>query len=218
MLRKLSGGIQLAIAIAITIAITWQIADRVIAGYWRWEEYFSFVTIQMCIVTALVCYVTAYETFVTKRDTEWVSIARMCAVTYMMIVGIVYNLLLRNAPADPTSWDYDYVWPTPPNEILHVVAPTLLFIEWLLVAGSYRLKYRQLGWLWMYAIAWIIFTLVRGYSDGWWPYWFTDPDNASVNGWTGQAMYLSAILVFMVVIGFILITIEKGMLKLTKRK
>lgn len=217
MLRKLSGVIQLLIAVLITISIYWQISDRVIAGYWRPEEYFSFVTIQMCMLTAVICYITAWQTFVSKRDSKWVTVARFCVVTYMMIVGLVYNLMLRGVPADPNSWDYAYQWPEPPNEILHVVAPILLLIEWLMVAGSSRLRYRQVMWLWLYAIAWATFTLVRGYTDGWWPYWFLDPEDAGVNGLGGQLMYLGAILSFMVVVGVVLIFLEKLMLRITKR-
>lgn len=217
MLRKLSGAIQLVVAIAITVSITWQITDRVLAGYWRWYEYFSYVTIQMSILTALICFVTAWQTFVSKRDTQWVTIARFCAVTYMMIVGLVYNLMLRDVPADPNSWDFDYVWPVPPNEILHVYVPILLLVEWLMVAGSRRVQYRQVTWLWAYAIGWIIFTLVRGYNDGWWPYWFLDPTDPKINGFGGQSIYLVGILAFMIVIGVALVFLEKVMLKLTKR-
>jgi len=217
MLRKISGFIQLAIAIAITVSIAWQISSRVLAGFWRAEEYFSFVTIQMCILTAVISYVTAWQTFVSKRDLKWVTIARFCVVTYMIIVGLVYNLMLRDVPADPNSWDYSYVWPVPPNEILHVYVPILLLVEWLMVAGSSRLKYGQVMWLWLYAIAWIVFTLVRGYSDGWWPYWFLDPENAGVNGFGGQLIYIGGILSFMIVIGVVLIFLEKLMLKVTKR-
>ena len=217
MLRKLSGVLQIVTAVAITVSISWQISSRIVAGYWRPEEYFSYVTIQMCIVTAVVCYITAWQTFIAKRDSRWVTVARFCVATYMIIVGLVYNLMLRNVPADPSNWDYDYVWPVIPNEILHVWAPILLLIEWLLVAGSIRLKYKQVLWLWAYAIAWIVFTLVRGYSQNWWPYWFLDPNNPSVNGVGGQSIYLVSILSFMVVVGVVLVFLEKGMLRLTKR-
>lgn len=217
MLRKLSGAIQLAIALAITVSITWQISSRVLAGFWRPEEYFSYVTIQMCILTAVICYVTAWQTFVSKRDSQLVTIARFCVVTYMMIVGLVYNLMLRNVPTSPDAWDYNYQWPVVPNEILHVWAPIFLLIEWLMVAGSSRMKYKQVMWLWLYAIAWASFTLIRGYALGWWPYWFLDPTDAKVNGIGGQLMYLGAILAFMVVVGVVLIFFEKTMLRMTKR-
>lgn len=217
MLRKLSGVIQLLIAGAITVSIYWQIADRVTAGYWRPEEYFTLVTIQMCMLTAIVCYITAWQTFISKRDAKWVTIARFCVVTYMMIVGLVYNLLLRDAPADPNGWDFAYQWPVIPNEILHVWVPIFLLIEWLMVAGSTRMRYKQVVWLWAYAIAWISFTLIRGYQIDWWPYWFLDPADSKVNGFGGQAMYLAAILAFMIVVGIILVFLEKTMLKLTKR-
>lgn len=169
------------------------------------------------MLTAIVCYITAWQTFVSKRDAKWVTIARFCAVTYMMIVGLVYNLMLRGVPADPKDWDYAYHWPVFPNEILHVWAPIFLLVEWLMVAGSSRLKYRQVTWLWAYAVAWIIFTMTRGYATNWWPYWFLNPTNAKVNGLGGQLIYLVAILSFMVVVGVVLIFFEKTMLKITKR-
>jgi len=217
MLRKISGVIQLAIAIAITISITWQISSRVVAGFWRPEEYFSYVTIQMCILTALICFVTAWQTFVSKKDAKWVTIARFCVVTYMVIVGLVYNLMLRNVPTSPDAWDYAYEWPVIPNEILHVWAPIFLLIEWLMVAGSSRIRYKQVMWLWLYALAWASFTMIRGYSDGWWPYWFLNPTDPAINGFGGQAIYLGAILSFMVVVGVVLIFLEQLMLRITKR-
>lgn len=109
--------------------------------------------------------------------------------TYMIVTGIVYNLLLRGYQLEPGSivpWS---------NEILHLIGP--LFLLGDVFAGPRR---RALSWhtLWTivaFPIAWVAYTMLRGPhvtdpgtgTPFWYPYPFLNPNGAG--GWFSVALY-----------------------------
>ena len=62
-----------------------------------------------------------------------------------------------------------------PNEIIHTYVPVLIFLEWLLVRTTFTLKLNQAFWVLLYPLTWLTFSITRGVIQGWWPYWFIDP-------------------------------------------
>ena len=138
-------------------------------------------------------------------DTKWVTIARASATTYAIVIAVVYNALLRGSAGDIR--DAGYNWPVVPNEIMHVWAAVLILVDWLLIAGYSKLRLRASLWVAVFPLAWLIFSVSRGMIDGWWAYWFLNPNEPA--GVPGMLQYIGGITVLMIGLGFILIAIRK---------
>jgi hypothetical protein len=139
----------------------------------RPTEYFSYFTITSCLLTAVVLTLSAIQLTRGQAETKLLSLTRLTTAVSMVIVGVMYNALLRGGAPDPRDVGYD--WPVLPNEIMHTYVPMLIFIEWLFTRTTIALKINQAFWVLVYPLAWLAFSIIRGIITGWWPYWFIDP-------------------------------------------
>ena len=88
-------------------------------------------------------------------------------VLYMTIVGLTYNILLRNV------WNPVGLFKLA-DELLHVVNPLLFIIYWLAFVPKSGLKYSNV-WLWLwFPFVYFIYVLIRGAISGNYPYPFLD--------------------------------------------
>lgn len=90
---------------------------------------------------------------------------RGAAVVYMLTTAVVYNTLLSGSHAGVP-------WAT---IVLHVVAPLVVAIDWLVAPLVARVSARAAMWWLVFPAAYAIYTLVRGRVVGWYPYYFLDP-------------------------------------------
>lgn len=106
---------------------------------------------------------------------------RGLAVTCMAIAGIVFALLLRDAEIMPIAWV---------NAVVHEVMPLAVVADWLLAPPREHIGMRAaLGWLAL-PVVYLVYSLVRGATAGWYPYPFL---NAATLGYGGVALYICAI-------------------------
>ncbi len=166
-------------------------------------NFFSFFTIQSNIVGAVSLAIGAVHLARGGgEDPRWFAVLRACATTYLVTTGVVYNLLLRGIELPQGS---TLAWS---NEVLHVVVPIVLLVDWIFAPGRRRLGWGTVGIVVIYPIVWVLYTLVRGplvYSDatgrqGWYPYPFLDPANFE-NGYGTVALYVVAIAALIAVAG-----------------
>jgi hypothetical protein len=156
-------------------------------------NFFSFFTIDSNVLAVAVLLLGAYLLLArTGPDPYWFTVLRLVAVTYMTTTGVVYNLLLRNVDLPQGS---TLPWS---NEILHLIAPVFVLLDWLLAPGRTALPYwRSIRVVVIFPIVWAAYTLVRGPlvpnqvtgTSYWYPYPFLDP-HQSPNGYLSVAFYV----------------------------
>jgi hypothetical protein len=213
---------RFAVAIAIAAAVVAQLATSI--GFWRGRgitdvtsnvaSFFSFFTIESNVAAAVVLAVGAVLLLVRKGadDTTLYTVTRAAVVTYMVVTGIVYNLLLRGIELPQGStvgWS---------NEILHAVAPVYLLLDWIFAPGRVPLGARRIWPILVFPVVWVVYTLVRGPlvvdavygNDFWYPYPFLNP-NTSANG------YLS-VTFFVVLIAAVIGLVAAGVLWISRRR
>jgi hypothetical protein len=83
----------------------------------------------------------------------------------------------------------------------------LILLDWLILSGYGKLRLRASLWVAVYPLAWLAFSVTRGMLDGWWAYWFLNPNEDA--GIPGMLQYIGGITVLMVGLGFILIAVRK---------
>ncbi len=160
-------------------------------------NFFSFFTI-LSNVGAIVVMLVGAAILVTNKghDPAWFNLLRGSVATYMIVTGIVYNLLLRGIqlPQGATlEWS---------NEILHVAVPIALLLDWLFTPGRAEIAWSNLWKILVFPIVWVTYTLVRGPftpnevlgEPYWYPYPFLNP-NLSANGYFSVAFYVILIAV-----------------------
>lgn len=196
-MRKTLPFIRLTTAFALFFAITWQITDRINHNLFRPGEYFAYFTIQTSLIAGVVLSIAAIRQLQGKADTKGLTLTRISVSTYAIVVAVVYNALLRGVAIEPGDPDYGYNWPVIPNEILHVWAPILIVLDFAITATVTRLKFKQIFWVLLFPLGWLIFTIIRGLNTDWWAYWFLNPNEKG--GVLGVVQFILAIVVFMLV-------------------
>jgi hypothetical protein len=144
-------------------------------------EYLSYFT----ILTNLI--VTAHYTFIffdIRSAGIFTRPASTAAIaTYIAIVGIVYNTILRSLWA-PQGWQ------RVADEILHLVTPALFILYWLLFADKKGLQWKIIfSWM-IYPVVYLVYTLLRGPLVHWYPYPFIDVDKIGYSSAFVNCLYV----------------------------
>ncbi|WP_343694429.1 Pr6Pr family membrane protein [Flavobacterium sp.] len=162
-------------------------------------RFFSFFTITtntiVFICTAVLLFGRKFKinSFFSKCTT-------ITAVTvYILIVGIVFNLLLRSIVN--LEGQHRIV-----SEIFHSIVPVLFFIYWLFFISPEKISYRIiLLWL-IYPVIYIIFTLFHGIATNFYPYPFIDVTKLGFKTAIRNGLF---VLIAFVILSIILILISK---------
>lgn len=190
-IRRGFGAADAVMAVTAVIAVAINIADRIAQNTWDPTHFFQYFTIQTTLLNTVVFALGAFFSLARVVDPRWYVAVRACIVSYGVVVGVVYNLLLAGIPASD-GYINSFPWT---NDFEHGFAPIYLFVEWILVPGRTRLAWKVVGICAAYPIAWAAASMVRGLAgDGWFPYFFLNPGEA---GWNGVALYIVAIAAFM---------------------
>lgn len=154
-------------------------------------NFFGYFTLQSNVITAVVMIAAGLATFRARKQGVTLVLARACVTTYIAIVGIVYNTLLVGTEG---GGGVSLPWA---NFVLHVAIPIYVALDWLLFADRPPVSWRRFGIVLVYPIVWIVVVLVRGATDGWFPYPFLDP----ALGYGVVALYCVGIAVAIGVVG-----------------
>ena len=162
-------------------------------------RFFSFFTILTNILVA-VCFSVLWIKPKNKLELFFLSNKTLSAITlYILIVGIVYNLILRFLWAPTGLQKID-------DEILHSIIPVLVLIYWFKYVEKKNLDYKNiLPWL-LYPFLYLIYTLIRGHFFNFYPYPFVDVIQLGY-----KAVFINSffMVVAFLIVGIILIGISK---------
>lgn len=176
-------------------------------------NFFSFFTILANISTALVmawAVVWFFGDEDASPEPRSLALAIAAVSTYMIITGIVYNVLLRYIVlpqgGEPIWWS---------NEILHVVAPLFLLADVFVAPRRRPLRWSAIGAIVVFPIVWVVYTLIRGplttspiTGDPWWyPYPFLNPNNPG--GYPSVAAYVAGISVAIALIAVFVVWMSR---------
>lgn len=119
--------------------------------------YFTFLANFLVGLTSLLLAIRPH------RTSSLFHALRIAAVVCIVITGVVFNLLLRDAPP---GTPVEYVNDT----IQHVITPILTPLVWLLFDPRGGVTWRRIGLASVVPLAWLAFTLARGPLLDWYPY------------------------------------------------
>ncbi len=182
-------------------------------------NYFSMFTIVSSILCVIVLLAAARWTWRhpgTSPEPFGIAMALAAVTGPLLLLGIVFNVLLRGMPSAIAATDPDWVafldsWAT---ETLHVVVPLYFVLDVLFADRRRALPWSSLLVILSYPLAWTVYTMVRGERvanpDGsapwWYPYGFLDPHTA---GYASAFTYIGGIFVAFLVVGVAIIGIGR---------
>ncbi|SHH62762.1 Pr6Pr family membrane protein [Flavobacterium defluvii] len=166
-------------------------------------RFFSFFTILTNTIVFLCCAAILFggknrvHSFFSKSTT-------LTAITvYILIVGIVFNLLLRSIVN--LEGQHRIV-----SEIFHTVVPVLFFVYWLFFISPEKISYKAiLLWL-LYPVIYMIYTLFHGVMTNFYPYPFIDVTKLGFQTAIRNGLF---VLIAFVILSIILILISKMRVK-----
>ena len=196
--KYLFGVLRLAIVALVVVAIVATFFDTATRVTINPFNFFGFFTMQSNIIGAVVLFLTALNTFMGRPHTGVLIFARACATTYIVMVGIVYNLLLAGLEGGVSlEWA---------NWVLHVAFPIYAALDWILFGDRTALPWKKLWVVLIYPAVWIIVVIIRGATDGWVPYPFLDP----ATGYGSVAIYSIVIFIATIMIGAIVFALSRN--------
>jgi hypothetical protein len=181
--------LRLAFVVLVAVAIVATFLDTATRATINPFNFFGFFTMQSNIIAAVVLFLAALATFMGRPQTRVLMFARASATTYIVIVGIVYNLLLAGLEGGVSlEWA---------NWVLHVAFPIYAALDWILFGDRTALPWRKLWVVLTYPVIWCVVVIIRGATDGWVPYPFLDP----ATGYGSVAIYCIVIFIAAIIVG-----------------
>lgn len=145
-------------------------------------NFFSYFTIESNVLAAVVMLgLAAVPT--AAESTEGL---RAGTTLYIVITGVVYNVLLRGVDVGIESGPFGELC----NELLHVVVPVLVLLDWVLVPPLRRIGRSRALLLLLFPLLYLGYSLARGELTGWYPYPFLNP----ANGGYGKVLVYGVVL------------------------
>jgi hypothetical protein len=163
--------------------------------------YFSFFTILTNILTASV-----FTAVVLQLQGRWGQLLRgpsvqAASAVYIAIVGMVYQLLLRQLwNPQGAQWVADV--------LLHSIVPVGYVLYWLLFAPRAELSWKD-AFTWLaYPAVYLVYTLARGAASGLYPYPFVD---VKVLGYGGVLAHSAGFLLVFLGMGMLVVAVGRWM-------
>ena len=164
-------------------------------------RFFSFFTILTNIIVA-VCFTIIYLKPDAAKSKSCFNVSSQTAIAvYILVVGIIYNLMLRSLWASTGMQKMV-------DELLHNVIPGLYFFYWLIFVEKQGLKWKQ-AFVWLsFPLLYFIAILIRGafLDTNFYPYPFVDVYN---HGYEKVFIGSGFILLLVLILSFTLIGVSK---------
>ena len=183
-------------------------------------NYFSMFTIVSAILSMVALTAAAtwsYHHPGVSREPFGIALALAAVTGPVILLGIVFNVLLRGAPSGAALSDSPGIalMDSYATEVLHVVLPLYLLVDLLFATRRRGLPWKTLFVIVGYPIAWITYTMIRGEltsdpfgSNPWWyPYGFLDPHGPG--GWASALTYIGVLTGLLLGIGAITIAVGR---------
>lgn len=157
-------------------------------------NFFGYFTIQNNLIGASALLIAAH--FTGRERPAWVEYLRACSAVYLTIVVSVYWTLLAPLEDNLAEWT---------NVILHGASGVFLLLDWLLEGPRTQLPWRRVWVVLGYPMIWLVVVLIRGATDGWFPYPFLDP----AKGYASIAAVIAGIVVAGLAVGSLLFQLTR---------
>lgn len=198
--KYLGAGYKLVFGLLGLSAVVTEIIILVGRGRFVPENFFSYFTIESNIFAAIILLVGAGFLLSKKLTPGWFEFLRGAAALYMITTGAVFSVLLANLdPSALTALPWD-------NTVLHYIIPIAMALDWFFDPPRKRIAFKRAMIWFVYPLAYVAYTMIRGALTGWYPYPFLDP---TIDGYGKVAIIAIGITITVVVFTGVLLGVQR---------
>ncbi|MCU1545100.1 MAG: hypothetical protein JWP30_200, partial [Homoserinimonas sp.] len=132
-------------------------------------NFFSYFTVQSAIIAVLVFVWGAISAFTQSEDSLWLDMLRVLATSWIIVSGIVFAVILVEGSLRGVP-----VWAPWSSQLMHFWIPAYALLDWLLAPGQ-NVPWKTIGFVMVFPLIWLVYTMLRGAQVYWYPYFFLDP-------------------------------------------
>ncbi len=151
---------------------------------------FSYFTIESNLWAAAILLLSA-SAVAPALPGRLLALLRGTATLYMATTGIVFAVLLAGIEGvafTAVPWD---------NIVLHYIMPVAVTVDWFGDLPTHRLTFGRAAVWFVFPLAYVVYSLIRGPGVEWYPYPFLDPRTHGYSGVAGTSVALAvAVAVF----------------------
>jgi len=192
---ELGRSLRAIAALAVFVAVALQFRSSVLQNGFPALSFFSFFTIQSNLFAAVLW------AWLCMRPQPPLTRWRGAATLYLAATGLVYGALLAGYQAELQT---TIPWV---DLVLHRLLPLYAVLDWLLQPPRPAPAWRDAAaWL-VFPALYLVYSLWRGATIGWYPYPFLDPAHAG--GYAAVAAYAAGIAVAMLILALLVIALAR---------
>ena len=185
-------GAGLAIQLFLTVGNMTGDGATPVEGVWRYLGYFTILTNVLVFSVLLRASLKP-----ASRDNINAPRIELMAVTSISFVGVVYHALLAS------RWD-PQGWQKLADVLLHTVSPLVFLLFWLMRPHG-GLYWRDALFCALWPSAYAAYGLTRGAVDGFYAYYFMDPNELS---WPALALNVAGLSLAFVIGAFVYLALD----------
>lgn len=194
--RVALGALRIALAAAEVLALLANFQYTLSFASFSTANFFWYFTIQSALLTVPVIAVSGALALLGRPEPLPLAVLQALVITYTLLSGIVFGIIAWVSNASGVLLEVPWS-----DTVLHFVVPFLLLVIWLVdrLAGPPvpPLPWATLAWSIPWPLLWLVLTLVRGQSTGWYPYFFLNSDDVGIGTTAGYC-----VLVLVLILGF----------------
>ncbi|MDQ0231640.1 Pr6Pr family membrane protein [Metabacillus malikii] len=162
-------------------------------------------TIHANLIVSFSFLISFITSFSKKDEFPFLDFLKNCSIIYMSVGILTYHFLLAS------GGEYSGVRIIT-NYTLHYLIPMLTFFNWIVFETKKRYKYISiLTWI-IYPVLYCFVSLLRGAFDGFYPYFFLNPNGklpVGVGNYGNVTLFIISFTVVFIMLGLILVTLNR---------
>ncbi|SES18064.1 hypothetical protein SAMN04487944_12226 [Gracilibacillus ureilyticus] len=162
-------------------------------------------TIQSNLIVSLTFLFSSFTLLKRKDDDSLLAYFKNASVLFMAVCILTYHFLLAS------GGEYEG-FRIITNFTLHYLIPILVFLNWLLFESKQKYRFRSILYWMIFPAIYTAVSLLRGLVDGFYPYFFFNPNGeipAGVGSYANVGLFIVAFLLVLAVFGAVLIIFNR---------
>ena len=171
-------------------------------------------TIHSTIIVTIIFTVSTFVILLKKKESHMLDLCKNAALIYMMVVLSTYHFILSS------GGEYSGIRIIT-NFTLHYLIPMFVLLNWIIFEEKKWYSYKSIVFWLSFPILYGAISLIRGMYDGFYPYFFLNPNGHIPDGVGSYANVALVIVGFTFVycmLGCLLILMNRVILKLKNAK
>ncbi|MFS0689720.1 Pr6Pr family membrane protein [Sporosarcina sp. 179-K 8C2 HS] len=171
-------------------------------------------TIHSNIIVTIIFTISTIVILLKKKESRMLDLCKNAALIYMIVVLATYHLILSS------GGEYSGLRIIT-NFTLHYLIPMLVILNWIIFEEKKWYSYKSIV-LWLsFPILYGVISLIRGMYDGFYPYFFLNPNGHipdGVGSYANVALVIVGLTFVYSMLGYLLILMNRVILKLQNTK